>query len=203
MKKKFITIAAALALVMGIQANAQSNDNNSTSCTKTEQCTKAAKARDGKSPRMNKQARAFFSEQAFDGIQLTDAQKAGLQTLNEQQAAKRSEMAAAAKAAKAEAKQQRQLNDSTKRVARAQARRDYLNGVKSVLTPDQYVVFLENIVVEQPVNGGRHHKMEARHDRKDAKGKKDGKDMRKDSRKDSKQIAGKAKSQKSAQQKQG
>lgn len=167
MKKKIMTIALALAVLGGIQAGAKNNDNTTTTCTQqTEQSCPAKKARDGKSPRMDKQQRAFFSQQAFDGIQLTDAQKAGLKALDEQQQAKRQEMKAQKESAKAEARQQKQQNDSTMRASRQQAKRDYLNGVKSVLTPDQYVVFLENIVVEGPA---QQQGMQARHGQKQMK----------------------------------
>lgn len=197
MKKKIITIVAAIALLAGVQASAQNNNTNTNgTCTKTEQNCKAGKSRDGRTPRMNSEQRRMFAEQAFDGIQLTDAQKAGLKALNEQQQAKRAEMKAQKESAKAEAKQQRKAQDSTMRAARSQSKRDYLNGVKAILTPDQYVVFLENIVVEGPA----HQDKLAQGPRvKDGKQFKDGKNMNRKGdkgRRDAGDKAGKAKADK-------
>lgn len=62
----------------------------------------------------------------FDGIELTEAQRTALNNI------KRPET----------------------REARREARRNYLNQVKGILTPEQYVAFLENLAVNNP--GPRH-----------------------------------------------
>ncbi|MBJ2188830.1 MAG: hypothetical protein JFR41_09425 [Muribaculaceae bacterium] len=129
MKKKILTVAIAIAALCGIPAMAQTDN---TAATQTQQCTKGQKGSctNNNNRKQAKAAREFQRKDAFDGIQLTDAQKAGLEALNTTGA------------------QKANRNDSTARANRRQARRDYVKGVKNVLTPDQYVVFLENIVVE-------------------------------------------------------
>ena len=128
MKKKILTVAIAIAALCGIPAMAQTNN---TAATQTQQCTNGQKGScTNNNSRQAKAAREFQRMDAFDGIQLTDAQKAGLEVLNNTGA------------------QKANRNDSTARANRRQARRDYVKGVKNILTPDQYVVFLENIVVE-------------------------------------------------------
>ena len=61
--------------------------------------------------------------------------------------------------------------DKGQRPARRQARRDYINGVKNILTPEQYVVFLENIVVESPApqHAAKHDKFNKKDLRRDGK----------------------------------
>ncbi len=77
---------------------------------------------------------------AFEGITLTEAQKTALKQLK----ADRKNKALEAKKAKRQA-------DSLKRVARRAERLEYLHQVQKILTPDQYVTFLENTIVN---NGG-------------------------------------------------
>ncbi len=57
----------------------------------------------------------------FAGIELTEQQQAAIDSLHPRN----------------QARQNRQI--------RRQARRDYINSVKQILTPEQYVIFLENI----------------------------------------------------------
>lgn len=159
MKKKIMTIALALAILGGFQVQAQDNNTNA-SATRQEQTQRRGPR--ANAPKMNQQERDFFAEQAFDGIQLTDAQKAGLKAVKEQQMAKRQERRAQRDSAKTERREQSRQQKEAARAARVQQKRDYLNGVKGVLTPEQYVVFLENIVVESPAPGGKAPKMEAR-----------------------------------------
>lgn len=80
---------------------------------------------------------------AFEGINLTADQQSKLDALKADCKAKREQYKADRKAAKDQA-----------RTDRKQAKRDYLNRVKGILTPDQYVVFLENIVVSDAPKGG-------------------------------------------------
>lgn len=126
MNKKIITAAIAIAALCGIPAMAQT-DNNNTNCPVKKECTKGKQCQ-----AEARAAREFRRMDAFNGIQLTDAQKAGLKAIKP---------------------------DTTARKNPRQARRDYVNSVKNILTPDQYVVFLENIVVEDAgMPGGRHGK---------------------------------------------
>lgn len=75
----------------------------------------------------------------FDGLNLTSEQQIKLK-----------EMATCNKTSTECKQKQRACRDSIARVQR----QDYLNQVKSVLTPEQYVKFLENMVVNQS-KGGR------------------------------------------------
>lgn len=86
---------------------------------------------------------------ALNGIELTDAQKAKISQINSDRLAKRAE---ARKAADKARRDKRMRSDST---AKAE-KREYLKNMKEVLTPEQYVVFLENMVVERSAPQARH-----------------------------------------------
>lgn len=94
----------------------------------------------------------------FAGLTLTDTQKAQLQELK----AKRANDRATARADKQQArKADIRRNDST----RVADRKQYLEEVKAIVGPDQYVMFLENIVLNSP-NGGGHNKAISKADRR-------------------------------------
>ena len=70
----------------------------------------------------------------FEGITLTDAQKEQFKQLRE------------TRKAEGEARrQEKQRKDSTARADRKVAKKAYLDNIKTILTPDQYVIFLENV----------------------------------------------------------
>ncbi|MDE5786734.1 MAG: hypothetical protein K2H98_09395 [Duncaniella sp.] len=87
----------------------------------------------------------------FEGITLTPDQQTKLQELN-------ASRAKAAKEKKEAAKAERKAKGDNKKAAR----KDYLNSVKGVLTPEQYVIFLENAYVNAPAKlaqrDGKAHK---------------------------------------------
>ncbi len=88
----------------------------------------------------------------FEGITLTDAQKSKIQDLQKARAEKRKAVAAESKeTAKAEKLKLREERDS----ARKADKRAYLDGMKQVLTPDQYVIFLENAYITPAPQGPR------------------------------------------------
>lgn len=154
MKKKILSFALmAVALLGAGTANAQTSD----------------KARSIVPP--DSIQKEIYETQMFDGIQLTNAQKAGLKAFDVQRYQDRQAKREAIRAEK-------QRQDSLKNEARQQDRRDYLEGVKNILTPDQYVVFLENIVVEGPdiMKGAKMQKAKGAKFDKQKKGKKDGRD---------------------------
>ena len=131
MKKKFTTVALALVAALGIGAAAQT----ATPAT----CNRANKAR-CEQQRPDRQNRDSVEMAVlFEGITLTPEQKTKLQTLRDS----RKE----ARTAKAEqAKQQR----ADRRKQAVEMKRQRLADMKQILTPEQYVVYLENIVVNQP-----------------------------------------------------
>lgn len=100
----------------------------------------------------------------FEGITLTPDQQTKLQELN-------ASRAKAAKERKEAAKAERKAKGDNKKAAR----KDYLNSVKSVLTPEQYVIFLENAYVNAPAKMGTRDGKAAHKDMKGDKRVRDGK----------------------------
>ncbi len=78
----------------------------------------------------------------FEGITLTPDQQTKIKALKESAAKERGEKIKADRTAKAG--------------ARKEARKGYLKNMKEILTPDQYVIFLENAYVTTP--GGNNGK---------------------------------------------
>lgn len=133
--KKIITLAIAAIALIGLPAVAQEQAN--TTCTK-EGCEKAVPE---KGPRFN--GKKGQRPDVFEGITLTEAQQKAIADLKAQRMEKYKQKRDAAKA-------DRRQNDSTAMATRKASQREYLNNMKGILTPDQYVIFLENIVLEQP-----------------------------------------------------
>lgn len=116
---------------------------------------------------------------AFAGITLTADQQNKLTNLRENARAQREAFRAEAKANKeANKADMNKENKNGKRAEgfakRREARKNYLNGVKEILTPEQYVVFLENVYM-MPQQGPRMdkanlHKAKAGKDSKKSKG---------------------------------
>lgn len=79
----------------------------------------------------------------FEGLNLTDAQQTQLQQLDAKRKAARREQAQARK-------ENKQKKDSARMADRRAAKKAYLEEVKAIVGPEQYVVFLENMYV----NGG-------------------------------------------------
>ena len=137
MKRIIMTFSVALAAIFGIGAAAQCP---ATDCPTA--CPEPCQAPDCRPARCGA---ASGECRAFEGITLTDAQKQKLAEI-------RTTCRRAAKAC-----------DSTARAARRASRIDNLRKVKGVLTPEQYVTFLENMAVSgsAPHHGmkaGRHHR---------------------------------------------
>lgn len=109
-------------------------------------CCKAGKA--GKA----RLSAAELSNIEFDGIQLTDAQKAKLDVVKENRKAKMQAFKDNKKEGAAPVNM-----DSLKKANK----KEYLYEVKEILSPDQYVVYLENIVVNQKSGKAAKGKMKA------------------------------------------
>lgn len=82
----------------------------------------------------------------FAGIELTQAQQAQLDALKESCPSKEMK--------KGDRKKNRQFRDSVAREAKVK----HLAEVKKILTPEQYVQFLENQVLDAPKKAPRHNK---------------------------------------------
>lgn len=152
MKKKIATVAVALSALIALPAmakNPNSNNNCSLSNCNTEQCAPGQCSNPGQKQRQR--------PNPYAGIELTPEQKTSIDAI---ETARRQPTDSAARAQAREARQQQRQERAQ---ARQDKRRDYLNQVKGVLTPDQYVIFLENIVMQQPAQGNHdrgHARME-------------------------------------------
>lgn len=157
MKKTVMALAVLAMMAFAPVASAQkSEDSNNKAKTeyvkkegKSKKCDKSCD-KDSKDCKKgdSKQFKGEFKKSkgcqngncAFENLNLTDEQKTKLQDLNTRV---RSEK----EVARAEMKENRAKNDSLKKVARLEKKRGYLNEVKTILTADQYVQFLENSFV--------------------------------------------------------
>lgn len=124
MKKLMIAMAciAMTASMAMAQTDAKKCDKE---CAKTEQC---AKQKCNKPCDMQRACE-------FEGLNLTDAQKAQIKAIKDENRASRQA-----------ARQAKQAKKAEKRDARQNERKAYLAKVKAVLTPEQYVKYLENAV---------------------------------------------------------
>lgn len=155
MKKKILGLSLIACLFFGMNAFAQN------ACPENgKECKKEVCCKDGKDKKIKKKG----MNNPFEGINLTDSQKQQLKDLK----AKRME----ARKLKAETmKAEKQKRDSAAFADRKKAKREYLDEIKAIIGPDNYVIFLENSYMSQgnPVKKGdamKSHKM---------KGKKEGK----------------------------
>lgn len=134
MKKNILTIVIAVLAICAFSASARDNNRQDRrKANRTEQtCNKNN------------------SCELFKGIELTADQQTALKELNEQNTAKRPEMG--------KRPERGQRPDSAQmaqmRQARQNALRTYLDGVKRILTPEQYVVYLENCYLTQSAQMG-------------------------------------------------
>lgn len=153
MKKLFLSAVVVAASLFGMTALAQTPQTTGNGDKTKSECPykKGEGKKDG-----CRQQKCDASAKCFEGITLSDTQKDQIKALCEkrgQQAQQRREDRAA------KAKQ----GDSI----RMAQKRQNLNDMKAILTPEQYVVYLENIVVSAPSD--RHgikdgHKDGKRHD---------------------------------------
>lgn len=143
MKKKIMTIAIALSALCVLPSVAKNPDTNNTNVPACE----AGACNQGGQCRGDRADRQANRPNPFEGITLTPEQQSALSALE----AQRPSRSQADSEARAQARE-----------ARKEARRNYLNQVKDVLTPDQYVTFLENIALQQGNHGNRHARQEMR-----------------------------------------
>ncbi len=135
MKKIFLATVVMAASMFSFNAFAQKPKNCPATCADSTACP----------------ALKCDRPDPFIGITLTPDQQTKLQTLKAETKAKRE---AKAKECKAKVKADR----AQRAEAMKACKKEYLESVKEILGPDQYVVFLENIVLNQPgPKAGIHH----------------------------------------------
>lgn len=134
MKKKILGLALIAMSCVTFSSMAQTtNDNTATT----------ARQENVKGKKGARQERKAINP--FEGLNLTDAQQAQLQQLDAKRKAARQEQAQARK-------ENKQKKDSARMADRRAAKKAYLEDVKAIVGPENYVVFLENMYV----NGGGH-----------------------------------------------
>ncbi len=184
-------MAMTLVGFNGMAQTTAQNCNNQT-CTAQTQCT-------GGKQGAKKEARE--AKNPYEGLNLTDAQKSKLAELDSKRMADRKAKMEARKAdansQKADKKNMTGAEKQAAKKAMMEARKadkiEYLQEVKEIIGPDQYVVFLENFYVNGgSQQGGKAIKQGQRDGKKGMAHNKSGKDQRKGDRKGSGKRAGKA-----------
>lgn len=145
MKKLFVAAIAAIISFGGMNTFAQTEIQNPVQKEQTGKCTENKCNADKKQ----------CNQKAFEGIQLTADQQTRINELNQKQAQKMKEARAQMKDRKKEMK--KQCAESRKA-----AKREYLNEIKQILTPEQYVAYLENIALNQHHNKAFMHNKNVR-----------------------------------------
>lgn len=161
MKKKILGIAMAVMALVAVPSIAQTPASQDgakkecckENCDKNKKCDKAGKGQKcdngqqcAKGQKPGKAGKQF---NPFEGLSLTEAQQAQINQLQEKCKTERQAKAEAAKCDK-------QKCDSVKAADRQAAKKAYLEEVKTILGPEQYVVFLENVYMNAGhQNGGK------------------------------------------------
>lgn len=173
MRKKIVSVFMSVALMAGGMAYAQSPTDGATGATsknnQSECCQDGKKADkkkgdkkkdknkgDKKAGKHNGKVLAEARFNPFDGIQLTDDQQQRLQVLQQGLGPvmlDKKEQADIPVNPQLTPEQKKQLKEE-KKAKKLEAKKNYLNGVKEVLTPEQYVIFLENVYLYAPNGGG-------------------------------------------------
>lgn len=160
MNKKVLTAMMLCASLFSLSAFAQNPNARAQKAPQTK-CATSGKVCDA--PQECPAQRAML---LFDGTTLTADQQARIKELNKTRAEKkRTAMKEAGTEARAEKRAARQQRDSIMKAEK----REYLTGIKEILTPEQYVIFLENAyVTPAPQQGPRmaqNNKMKVRGDK--------------------------------------
>ena len=123
------------------------------------------KEKSGNVENNTKREKRSVAPDPFAGLNISEAQRTKLDELNKRVASERKAEREAASAEK-KARNRDQLK------ARAEAKKKYLEEVKSILGNDKYVTFLENFYLNGPRSGGKYHKVAQAHrsDRKKMNG---------------------------------
>ncbi len=157
MKKRILGVAFMIMSLVAFGSIAQTqNTDNKAKQEKVENLRKEKKEKKGKKIKGDKTRSGKVKsdkkqnrKNPYEGLTLTETQKTQLQQLDSRRKMERREKSNMAKAEK-------QRRDSSARAERRAAKKQYLEEVKAIIGPDQYVVYLEN----QVLNGNKatHHK---------------------------------------------
>lgn len=175
MKKKIFGIALVAMSLISFPSMAQTSA--STAGKKDGTCQKAC--RDGKQKCGKERDGSMCNP--FEGLSLSADQQTKLKALQEKRMAERKEKSDKAKASAQVGRQDRMAK-------RQECRKQFLAEVKSILTPEQYVQFLENNFQSKGCKAGKGHGHGCRNDKKACQkhdGKRHGNRMVKDCKKSS------------------
>lgn len=165
MKKIFVSMMLAGAVLTGGTAYAQTQADGNTGATTQKECCNSEKGekcdKGDKVKKGNKAKKQFKKVESkhfnpFDGIQLTNDQQQKLQVLQQGLGPVKLTLEDQVKIkenSNLTPEQKAQLQDERK-ARKTEAKKNYLQGVKETLTPDQYVVFLENCYLYAPQDQG-------------------------------------------------
>lgn len=132
MKKKVLGLALVAMSLIAFNGMAQNSSDQTNTVNKENVKSKK-----------NEKGSCCKAANPFEGLNLNDSQKSQLQQLDSKRKAAREQQAQTRKETK-------QRNDSARMAARRADKKSYLEEVKAIIGPEQYVVFLENMYV----NGG-------------------------------------------------
>ena len=168
MKKTILSIAFVTAALFGSSAFAAgTSDNTVENCGN---CPTTCVEKGHKGPKADRKKHGRHGQRdemaAFAGITLTDSQKTSIEKLHADQKAVR------------EARRQKTDTAAMQRPDRRQAHLDYFKAVSDILTPEEYVTFLENVAAGQPKvakhQGNRHDKNSGKNRREHKGNKREG-----------------------------
>lgn len=130
MKKTILSLALIISGFFAFGAAAQQPccNNGQQACGKDKQECCQAPGKPGKAPKAN----------PLEGITLTEQQQAKVQQLNEKYAQMRKDR-----------KEAKKENARKERKEAKDYRKEYLNEMKQILTPEQYTTYLENLALEK------------------------------------------------------
>lgn len=135
MKKKVLGLALVAMSLVSFSSMAQNKSNDTT--------TKQETVKGKKTDKQNRRTQI----NPFDGLSLTETQKSQLQQLDANRKTARKQQAQTRR-------ENKQRNDSARMAQRQATKKAYLDEVKAIIGPEQYVVFLENMYVN---SGGHRH----------------------------------------------
>ena len=136
MKKKILGLALIAMSLVAFTGAARTTTDTNTSAKEAKENVKGKKAD-------RKECHAKVNP--FEGLDLTDAQQAKIQQLDNKRKTERKEQMQARK-------ENKQRQSADRKEARRNAKKEYLKEVKEIIGSDKYVTFLENAYV----NNGRH-----------------------------------------------